>query len=68
MDSLLDPLLKSLLDPMLDSLLASMVPPCLEKILRLLVEGRWKDSWQSRAIADAIGYCSIFATTIQGVV
>lgn len=59
------------MDPLLDTLLDPMVATGpLEDHLRVLVQRRWKVSWQSCsvAIADAIVACYIVAATIQGVV
>ena len=65
------------MDPLLDTLLDSMVPSGpLEDHPRLLVQRRWKVSWQSGsiAIADAVDAIAdaivdaIVAATIQGVV
>ena len=57
------------MDPLLDTLLVISSGP-LEEQLRLLVQRRWKASWQTRsiAIADAVASSYIIATTIEGVV
>ena len=62
------------MDPLLDTLLVISSSGPLEEQLRLLVQRRWKASWQTRsiaiadAIADAIASSYIIATTIEGVV
>ena len=65
------------MDPLLDTLLVISSSGPLEEQLRLLVQRRWKASWQTRsiaiapiadAIADAVAASHIIATTIEGVV
>jgi len=72
------------MNPLLDCTLLVEVPssPLLEEQFRLLVQRRWKASWQpcsiaiaddtadavADAIADAIAACYIIATAIEGVV